>query len=619
MARFPYTNLHDMNLNWIVNRVKEAFSPANPPPYPVRSVNGQTGDVVLDTSGDVDSVNGKTGAVTLYGSDIEMSSGDSTKVDSAINAKYTKPAGGIPASDIAPGVIPPDLTNDVNKLKSVTDYFTNFPSYVKGSKNADGTFVPTGPNCISGLEKNDNNPVINSLSGANFALFFYADDKSYIGKVAANGTINKTAGDWKTFPPGSYAVNDYAPVNGKYFSVSVIPTDGTTITNDTTATTFANAHCYISRKINDVVKSFDGSIETLDDLLIADSYEHENLTWTLANGYWANNKTFATYSGIYTSIIDVSYGEKYLLSASSYYGMCIGVYYSGDTVTSNSIVDIIHLSNDSARHINYETFVPYGATHLLLQQYYSQRLTAYLYKIIDDSKAKNPLSGKLIAYNGDSICESRYTGNSANGGAYAQLIADAVGCLFENRAISGGILASTVPAGVTPPDRFVVSDVSNMIADADLVCFEGGLNDFYLNVPLGTFDADDYTGAVDTTTVCGALESIFRQAVQRWVGKPICFIIIHRCWSTKLPNTAGYTFAQMREKMIGICEKYAIPYYDAYTKSGLNAYNPGQTDAFLNAGSTGEPDGMHPNENAYKAFYVPQLIEMFNSIINRNN
>ena len=42
----------------------------NTPPYPVTSVNGQTGDVVIPTGGNVDSVNGKTGVVVLSAADV---------------------------------------------------------------------------------------------------------------------------------------------------------------------------------------------------------------------------------------------------------------------------------------------------------------------------------------------------------------------------------------------------------------------------------------------------------------------------------------------------------------------------------------------------------------------
>ena len=52
MARMPYTNFHDINLDWLIKRVMPAYTPDNPPPYPVKSVNGKTGVVQL-TGGDI--------------------------------------------------------------------------------------------------------------------------------------------------------------------------------------------------------------------------------------------------------------------------------------------------------------------------------------------------------------------------------------------------------------------------------------------------------------------------------------------------------------------------------------------------------------------------------------
>ena len=46
------------------------YGTGNPPPYPVTSVNGQTGDVTIEVGGNVDSVNGKTGAVVLNAADV---------------------------------------------------------------------------------------------------------------------------------------------------------------------------------------------------------------------------------------------------------------------------------------------------------------------------------------------------------------------------------------------------------------------------------------------------------------------------------------------------------------------------------------------------------------------
>ena len=155
--------------------------------------------------------------------------------------------------------------------------------------------------------------------------------------------------------------------------------------------------------------------------------------------------------------------------------------------------------------------------------------------------------------------------------------------------------------------------------DADLICIEGGINDYWRDVPLGDYTESDYSGTLDTTTVCGALESIFRQATEKWVGKPICFVIVHKIKSTVyVANSAGWTFAQGREKMIGICKKYAIPFYDAFAESGLNAYNNIQNTNFLTSNSSGTPDGCHPNEAGYKKYYVPQLISLFEAIMPRN-
>ena len=237
------------------------------------------------------------------------------------------------------------------------------------------------------------------------------------------------------------------------------------------------------------------------------------------------------------------------------------------------------------------------------------------------TSGNNNLYGKKIVYNGDSICESRLaTGNTYNGGGYAKIIADIVGGMYENRASGGGILASAVGDGGTLPSRCVVSDITNMADDADMVCIEGGINDYWRKVPLGTITAEsDLTGTVDTTTIIGALESIFRQAKTKWLGKPICFVIVHKIQNTYYTqNTAGYTWKDVHDAIVSVCNKYAIPYYDACLTSGLNGHDSAQSNAYLTSNSGGVGDGCHPNENGYKKYYVPQLIDLFNSIMPRS-
>ena len=47
LLKFPWTNLHEINLDWIIEELKKCYSPDNPPSNVVLSVNGQTGEVVL--------------------------------------------------------------------------------------------------------------------------------------------------------------------------------------------------------------------------------------------------------------------------------------------------------------------------------------------------------------------------------------------------------------------------------------------------------------------------------------------------------------------------------------------------------------------------------------------
>lgn len=47
LIKFPWTNLHEINLDWVIEELKKCYSPDNPPTNVVLSVNGQTGEVIL--------------------------------------------------------------------------------------------------------------------------------------------------------------------------------------------------------------------------------------------------------------------------------------------------------------------------------------------------------------------------------------------------------------------------------------------------------------------------------------------------------------------------------------------------------------------------------------------
>ena len=215
------------------------------------------------------------------------------------------------------------------------------------------------------------------------------------------------------------------------------------------------------------------------------------------------------------------------------------------------------------------------------------------------------LFGKKIVYDGDSICDGY-----ASGGGYASIIASLCGCTAINQAVGGARLCAV-------SDRHsVVNNISNLPKDGDLYCFQGGINDWWANTPLGTFNQGDYTGTVDPATIYGAMETIFRYALTNFVGKPVCFVITHKIQNNAYSNnTNGNTFWDYRKAMIDVCEKYSIPYYDVFTKSGLNGWNDVQNNTYLTGNSSGTGDGIHPNAEGYKRYYVPQLLNLFREIM----
>lgn len=259
--------------------------------------------------------------------------------------------------------------------------------------------------------------------------------------------------------------------------------------------------------------------------------------------------------------------------------------------------------------VNTEIDIAQGESYLYVNKYAFVSLQKLNNYTIDFSKTlqlnKNPLYGKLISYNGDSICQAV---GYADG--YAGIIAINTGSTFENRAIGGATISSGTGAS-----HIICNDVSNMNANADLICFEGGINDYWDNVPIGTLDtssASQFINTIDTTTFAGALESIFRQSQQRWYGKPICFIITHKI-SNPIGghNIAGLKYDDYYNMIVAVCEKYSIPYVDLYKNSGMNC----GIDIIRTTYTRNSGDGTHPNQDGYAKYYVPQITALLKSII----
>ena len=352
---------------------------------------------------------------------------------------------------------------------------------------------------------------------------------------------------------------------------------------------------------------------------------------TTQGGYYNSNGAWVEDSqatGQRTNLIPVNEGDRFEVTSAAKYQASVIWFDSSENKISHETYggsgkDPVTATVTAPSGAAYVRFYSYGfsATYLAvkpLNESYAWASTGHAFvpadyedrivvleERVDDlgNYIADPLYGKKIVYDGDSICYGAgYTGG------YAKIIAELTGGTYENQAVGGGRLV----ANGSNSWHSVVDNLPNLPEDGDIYCFEGGINDYWTSgMQLGTVNYSNMEGNLDTTTVCGALETIFRYALNNFVGKPICFVIAHKVQQTAFQtNSSGNTFKEYRDAMVSVCEKYSIPYYDAFNESGLNGWNTVQNAEFFTDG-----DGCHPTEEGYKRYYVPQLLDLFRKII----
>ena len=336
------------------------------------------------------------------------------------------------------------------------------------------------------------------------------------------------------------------------------------------------------------------------------------------NGNWVEEPSVFVQ---YTEKLLTEPGEKFIYTGKGLWTVASAIWYNGDGAFISSE---LYGSEDGAI-VTATVTTPEGAAFVMFQSFNYAAADVVLgvtrVSEADQSTGDGNLAGKTIVYDGDSICESRIHGaNSAypsldNGGGYAKIIADLTLGAYVNHA-KGGARLRTLESGGSY--HSIVDNLENLPTDGDLYCFEGGVNDYWGSTEIGEVNMADYEGSLDETTICGALETIFRYALNTFVGKPICFVITHKIQSTAyVQNNIGKTFEEYHDAMVRVCQKYSIPYYDAFNESGLNGWNTAQSNMFLTSNTTGVVDGCHPTAEAYKRYYVPQLIALFERIMPR--
>lgn len=216
--------------------------------------------------------------------------------------------------------------------------------------------------------------------------------------------------------------------------------------------------------------------------------------------------------------------------------------------------------------------------------------------------SSNPLEGKIISGNGDSIMYG-----AGYVGGFLKIIAERNGMIYENIGVSGATVTQGIVDSNTGKNRHWISaTINNMREDADYVLLEGGVNDASqtVPVPMGVI-TDGYNSTLDTATFCGAFESMLKQALERFKGKKIGYVLVHKmCDGYNSSKSSNYY-----HKSIEILEKWGVPYVDLNVGCPpLNYINSLKTLYTRNG------DGWHPNELGYLKYYCDKIEQFLISL-----
>lgn len=208
----------------------------------------------------------------------------------------------------------------------------------------------------------------------------------------------------------------------------------------------------------------------------------------------------------------------------------------------------------------------------------------------------NPLYKESLSADGDSICY----GVGYLGG-YAKIISDNNSMQYENLAVGGAtITAETYSSGETPR-HWICRSMQNLSVNADYIIIEGGVNDASLGVTLGSLSSG-YNATLDDTTFYGAIETIFKTLVTKYVGKKYGFIIPHRMSSGMYPNGNYYN------AIVESGAKWGVKILDlTQSVPPFNNFRNNDTYDAIREEYTTSGDGWHPTELCYNKYYVPQI------------
>ena len=222
------------------------------------------------------------------------------------------------------------------------------------------------------------------------------------------------------------------------------------------------------------------------------------------------------------------------------------------------------------------------------------------------------LKGKVIVFDGDSICHGGRTGVNGDNAGWAARVGKALSMEWYNYSVGGGTITGDMYQESTGLARHWIcrniDKIHELHDKVDYLIFEGGTNDSDLlgigSEKFGSFDPRDFSGNYDDTTFTGALEMLFYKAISYYPSARIGYIVAQKMGTPECGYGAEFHRRYYFLRAIEICKKWGVPYLDLWERSTLNPslrcyYDPNLTNEENIAAGKAYKDGQHLTDAGY--------------------
>lgn len=205
------------------------------------------------------------------------------------------------------------------------------------------------------------------------------------------------------------------------------------------------------------------------------------------------------------------------------------------------------------------------------------------------------LFGKSIYADGDSVS----AGDGSDHYAYAEFIRDRNNMRLVNRSKGGTTLALRDDRSDSIYER-----IRELDGEYDYLLIEGGYNDVFRGLSLGSPTHSRSSEDFDLHTIYGATDEICRILQTKYHDTKKLFVLGHKMKDEyEIPQQNAWN--AIKETL----NKWGIPYIDIYEETGLTSDEYDREYQVFN-----QDDGIHPTKKAYEKFYVPVIEEKLKSL-----